>query len=120
MNSTEKSAEAASDNLLPCPFCGSSHVSDRHVRDGRQMFCINCNASVAPSYHGPNNDTLERARAAWNSRGAQFGGAPDDLHNLIKVTFADMTIERMNEVCKQVLAMRKPAAALAKAEGRTS
>ena len=40
----------------------------------------------------------------------QLGGAPDDLHNLIKVTFADMTIERMNEVCKQVLAMRKPVA----------
>jgi hypothetical protein len=40
----------------------------------------------------------------------QLGGAPDDLHNLIKVTFADITIERMNEVCKQVLAMRKPVA----------
>ncbi|CCV12977.1 hypothetical protein [Mesorhizobium sp. STM 4661] len=37
----------------------------------------------------------------------QLGGAPDDLHNLIKVTFADMSIERMNEVCQQVLSMRK-------------
>jgi hypothetical protein len=37
---------------------------------------------------------------------AQLGGAPDDLHNLIKVVFADMTIERMGEVCKEVIARR--------------
>jgi hypothetical protein len=51
--------------------------------------------------------------ARWDRRAAiaQLGGAKDDLHNLIKVTFADMTIERMNEVCKQVLAMRQTAAA---------
>jgi len=61
-------SEMKTGDLLPCPFCGSGHVSDRYVRDGRQMFCINCGASVAPSYHGPNGDTLERAKAAWNSR----------------------------------------------------
>lgn len=40
---------------------------------------------------------------------AQLGGAPDDLHNLMKVVFADMTVERLNEVCKEVLARRNPA-----------
>lgn len=54
--------------LLPCPHCGSIHVTDRHVRDGRQMFCVNCGASVAPTYHGPNGDTLQRAIATWNAR----------------------------------------------------
>ncbi len=54
--------------MLPCPFCDGVNVTDRHVRDGRQMFCQNCGASVAPTYHGPNNDTLERAREAWNRR----------------------------------------------------
>lgn len=36
----------------------------------------------------------------------QLGGAPDDLHNLIKVVFADMTIEQMGEVCREVIARR--------------
>ncbi|MHA6684457.1 Lar family restriction alleviation protein [Mesorhizobium sp. A556] len=54
--------------LLPCPHCGSAHITDRHVRDGRQMFCINCGASAVPAYYGPNNDTMERATAAWNRR----------------------------------------------------
>lgn len=36
----------------------------------------------------------------------QLGGAPDDLHNLIKVVFAEMTIEQMGEVCREVIARR--------------
>lgn len=54
--------------LKGCPFCGGIDVSDRYVRDGRQMFCIGCGASVAATYHGPCGDTLERATEAWNTR----------------------------------------------------
>lgn len=66
----------AMDELKSCPFCNSEHVTDRYVRDGRQMFCIGCGASVAPSYHGPNNDTLKRAREAWNRR-ASLNAVPE-------------------------------------------
>ena len=62
---------APSVSLLPCPFCNGTHISDRHVRDGRQMFCVGCGASVASTYHGPAGDTLERARTAWNTRATQ-------------------------------------------------
>lgn len=37
----------------------------------------------------------------------QLGGAPDDLRNLIKVVFADMSLEQMGAACKQVIQMRK-------------
>lgn len=54
--------------LAACPFCGGTDVSTRYVRDGRQMACNGCGASVAPTYHGPAGDTLERAKRAWNTR----------------------------------------------------
>lgn len=52
----------------PCPFCGGDNATDRHVRDGRQIFCPHCGASAGPEYHGPNDDLMERAIAAWNRR----------------------------------------------------
>ena len=65
--------------LKPCPFCQGTHVTDRYVRDGRQMFCQSCGASVAPTYRGPNNDTMERAIAAWNTRPQGQGDAVKPL-----------------------------------------
>lgn len=65
-----------------------------------------------PVYAGPTSLEREAAEAlaiVEIPAVAQLGGAPDDLHNLIRVTFADMSIERINEVCKQVLAMRAAA-----------
>lgn len=53
---------------LPCPFCGSSLVSDCYVRDGRQMVCHRCGVSGPPTFHGPAGDTIERAVSAWNTR----------------------------------------------------
>jgi len=59
-----------SDILKPCPFCGSAHITDRYVRDGKQIFCPNCGASARSAFHGPDCDTLERAAANWNTRAA--------------------------------------------------
>ncbi|MES0134463.1 hypothetical protein NKJ88_05770 [Mesorhizobium sp. M0016] len=50
---------------------------------------------------------LARGEAALANPVEQLGGAPDDLHNLIKITFADKSLEQMNEICKQVIAARK-------------
>lgn len=51
----------------------------------------------------------------------QLGGAPDDLHNLAKVVFADMSTEQINSVCNQALAMRDPTLTLpAKQDGGAS
>jgi hypothetical protein len=38
----------------------------------------------------------------------QLGGAPDDLHNLIKVVCATMTIEQIGELCREVISRRNP------------
>lgn len=84
--------------LLPCPFCDCANVTDRWVRDGRQMFCQGCGASVAPSYHGPNNDTIERAKTAWNRRaripaakpvGVEGLTSPEAIKNLIGMVRAE-------------------------------
>lgn len=79
----------ATNELLACPFCGGAHISDRYVRDGRQMFCIGCGASVAPTYHGPSGDTLERAITAWNTRSAAIPSAQGAHAALAQLDSAD-------------------------------
>jgi len=55
------------DEMLACPFCGGL-PNLRYIRDGYQMYCMKCGASAGPQYHGPNRDTIPRAKVAWNTR----------------------------------------------------
>ena len=51
--------------LLPCPFCGSEKVSaDRYIRDGREVVCRTCQASVGAF----NPDANKKAIEKWNRR----------------------------------------------------
>lgn len=53
-----------SDELKPCPFCGGEKIRDRFIRDGRQVYCADCSASVTAFQ--PN--ATENARSLWNGR----------------------------------------------------
>lgn len=61
------------DDLKPCPFCGSDRVTVRNISDGKQAVCKDCKSTGAPEFNGPDNDAHERARAAWNLRAALKG-----------------------------------------------
>ena len=54
--------------LKPCPFCGATFVTDRIIRDGREIFCTKCGAASAPQYRGPKDDLMQRCAIAWNTR----------------------------------------------------
>lgn len=51
--------------LRPCPFCGGTNITyDQFIRDGREVICRDCKASV----HAFNPDANAKAIAAWNTR----------------------------------------------------
>lgn len=50
--------------LLPCPFCGGSDIHSSHIRDGRQITCRDCGASIFA--YQPNAEA--EARMKWNRR----------------------------------------------------
>lgn len=51
-------------HLKPCPFCGCEKILDGFIRDGREIFCGECRASVT-AYHP---DASKRAAERWNRR----------------------------------------------------
>ncbi len=53
-----------SEELKPCPFCGGEKIRDRFIRDGRQVYCADCSASVTAFQ--PN--ATESAKSLWNCR----------------------------------------------------
>lgn len=101
--------------LKNCPFCGGEAklYPPTYAEDNPSEIvgpaCVNCHDCCAAIVGTWEDDAIE----AWNRRDAvqQIGGAPDDLHNIMKLLFADMTPERLNEVCGQLLSMRNPALA---------
>jgi len=50
--------------LLPCPFCGCTHIENYHIRDGRAVGCTGCGASVRAF----NPNAFMQASAKWNRR----------------------------------------------------
>lgn len=70
--------------LEPCPFCGSSNVNHRYIRDGQQMFCQDCGGSARPAFHGPKDDTIARAASAWNRRASNPATPKEMLRNLVQ------------------------------------
>jgi len=53
-----------SEALKPCPFCGCEKILDGYIRDGREIVCGECRASVA-AFHP---DASKRAAERWNRR----------------------------------------------------
>ena len=54
--------------LFPCPFCDSKNVEDSSSDDRRfTMRIVKCNDCGSK---GPEMDTSEQARLAWNERNA--------------------------------------------------
>jgi hypothetical protein len=53
---------------LPCPFCGNDNIRDRYIRDGRDVYCGRCSATVRAF----NPDALQRAETLWNRRPAPY------------------------------------------------
>jgi restriction alleviation protein, Lar family len=51
-------------HLKPCPFCGCEKILDGYIRDGREIVCSECRASVA-AFHP---DASKRAAERWNRR----------------------------------------------------
>lgn len=51
-------------DLKPCPFCGCEKILDGYIRDGREIVCGECRASVA-AFHP---DASKRAAERWNRR----------------------------------------------------
>lgn len=51
----------------PCPFCGSSEVTARHIATIIIITCDNCGAA-GPSYTWDHPETEEEMWNKWNSR----------------------------------------------------
>ena len=58
------SPAAGQDALLPCPFCGGEQVRDSWIRDGRQLGCRLCGASVHAFEPNASSKCVEK----WNAR----------------------------------------------------
>jgi len=56
--------------MKPCPFCGGEKIRDRFIRDGRQVYCADCSASVTAFQ--PN--ATESAKSIWNCRPSETTG----------------------------------------------
>jgi hypothetical protein len=50
--------------LKPCPFCNGEKIRDGHIRDGRQIYCADCSASVTAFQP----DASKHATSLWNCR----------------------------------------------------
>ena len=79
-----------SDELKACPFCGGNNVRHENVRDGRKVACLSCWASSGSRYHGPNNDTTQRATIAWNMRANPIGDLLDNAADRLKVAIEEI------------------------------
>ena len=58
-----------SDDLLPCPFCGSKDIAYRHTKvlsHPNVVICFRCNATINGSYC--NYDDREDLIKKWNTR----------------------------------------------------
>jgi plasmid stability protein len=52
------------ENLMPCPWCGSTNLIQWGIASSHWVRCDNCRGSVS----GPAGNTREQAAAAWNKR----------------------------------------------------
>lgn len=50
--------------MKPCPFCGCEKILNGYIRDGREIVCGECRASVV-AFHP---DASKRAAERWNRR----------------------------------------------------
>ena len=58
------SEEQKTIELAACPFCGGVPFSPVYVKDGAEISCSNCGASIIR--YAP--DSIKKAIKAWNAR----------------------------------------------------
>lgn len=82
-----------SDDLKPCPFCGSTHIRAEQYNNEKRMFCHDCEAG------GPPDTYQSGVKKAWNTR-------PREAALEGEVSRADITETQLHAALEREQALR--------------
>lgn len=80
--------------MKPCPFCGCEKILNGYIRDGREIVCGECRASVVAFHPGASKRAAER----WNRRAeAALSAAEQQTAPSVAGEIADAVLSWMVE-----------------------
>ncbi len=89
--------------MKPCPFCGCEKILNGYIRDGREIVCGECRASVV-AFHP---DASKRAAERWNRRAEAALSAAEPVVYVSRKSLEQLNAEG-SHVAVQTLIHRVP------------